>query len=49
MVFKSKKVEEWDKGLTRQEKLWIVIALVVGLIMSVTTVIAWPSIQALCL
>jgi len=45
MVFKSKKVEEWDKGLTRQEKLWIVIALVVGLIMSVTTVIAWPSIN----
>ncbi len=43
MVFKSKKVEEWDKGLTTEEKLWIVIAVVFAL-MAVTTLV-WPIIN----
>jgi Heme/copper-type cytochrome/quinol oxidases, subunit 2 len=44
MVFKSKKVEEWDKGLTTEEKLWIVIAVVFALMMAVTTLV-WPIIN----
>ena len=44
MVFKSKKVEEWDKGLTTEEKLWIVIAVVFALMMAVITLV-WPIIN----
>lgn len=45
MVLESRKFEEWDKGLSKQEKIWIAIAIIAALLMSITTVIAWPSVN----
>lgn len=45
MVFFPRKFEEWYKKYTREEKIWISIAVLTAFILGVTT-LAWPLIDA---
>lgn len=45
MVVISRKIEEWYKGFSKEEKIWMTVAFLAAIILAVTT-LTWPLVDS---